>query len=70
MPNARSVPTGCGFFVTNSGREALSSDDTCECTPSIVGGLFQCQQCGTVYGTLRQVVSGDTGRRKGEVWSA
>lgn len=50
------VPAGCGFVLTAEGREALCSAPMCSCERrSFTGALLVCPECGTVYGTARQV---------------
>lgn len=46
---------GCGFVLTPEGRDALLDADVCICAPKLAGLLLQCPDCGTVWGSLRQV---------------
>jgi hypothetical protein len=49
MSNVVSVPRGCGYYVTESGREAYASEESCKCTWVFQGRLVVCEHCGTVH---------------------
>lgn len=65
MRDTCSVVASCGYVLTPAGREALRSPERCECRPRVEGGLFVCDECGTVYAVLRQLsyLSGSTAWR-------
>lgn len=43
----------CGFVVTDAGRNAHLSVETCDCADLLVfDGAYQCRVCGTVYGLV------------------
>jgi hypothetical protein len=65
MRDTPTVTRTHGFFVTPEGHEALMNAGTCMCCIKLVGLLFECEECGTVYGSLRdQVDNGYAGGRK------
>lgn len=54
MRDRKSVPAGCGYVVTDAGRD-VDDVETCNCQPSVHGSFLECARCGTVYGLLNQV---------------
>lgn len=54
MATSGSVAAGCGYVVTDAGRDAANDSDGCRCVPQVDGGLLACSSCGTVYAVLRQ----------------
>jgi hypothetical protein len=48
------VPRGCGFVVTELGRSAAASVETCKCRYVIWDGMLACQYCDTAQGTVKQ----------------
>lgn len=55
MNAVRSLPAGCGFVLTDKGREDLLEAERCECRPTIDRGFVVCRECGTCYGLLRHI---------------
>jgi hypothetical protein len=53
VSNNGNVSRGCGFEITQLGREDRRQLPTCDCRPVIDGGLYVCHDCGTVWGVLR-----------------
>jgi hypothetical protein len=53
MAPSYSLPVTHGYFITPEGHEALTSAEECVCTVHLAGLLFECPECGTVYGSLR-----------------
>lgn len=49
MPALSIVPRGCGFVLTELGRSAAASVDTCKCAYTWDGGTLVCVYCGTVF---------------------
>lgn len=46
-------PSAGRYVITEAGRLGLLTGDDCRCNPKMVGLLFECCECGTVYGSLR-----------------
>jgi hypothetical protein len=42
-------PGGCGYVLTELGRELLRVSDPCLCVLTFSGLLVVCRDCGTVY---------------------
>jgi hypothetical protein len=42
-------PRGCGYFLTELGRDLLRVHDPCLCVLAFRGLLVVCVECGTVY---------------------
>jgi hypothetical protein len=51
--DAPSVSASGRYVITEQGRLDLLQVPTCHCDPKLEGLLFMCQECGTVYGSLR-----------------
>jgi hypothetical protein len=50
------------YWITQLGRDDLRRLETCACVLKLIGLLFECPTCGTVYGHSRQVYgSGNRG---------
>ncbi len=47
MSPSLKVPRGCGFVVTELGRSAAASVETCQCTYGVVGTFMACRYCGS-----------------------
>jgi len=48
MPTSLRVPRGCGFVVTELGRSAAASVETCQCTLWVITpGILGCPKCKT-----------------------
>jgi hypothetical protein len=54
MRPARSVPSRDGFVITEQGRLDLRTAQECNCKPRLSGLLVLCEDCGTVYGSIRE----------------
>lgn len=54
MALSQSVRSADRWTITPVGREDLEKCDTCACRVKIVGLIVECQDCGTVYGNLRE----------------
>ena len=61
MRHLSSLPAGGRYVLTPRGRDDLSSAETCTCTIRLVGLIFECRDCGTVYGSMRDQLN-DRGR--------
>ena len=55
MPSSLKVPRGCGFVVTELGRSAAASVETCECKWDWSGQMLKCTECGSGYTLLREL---------------
>jgi hypothetical protein len=67
VTNDRSVPGEIRYVVTDAGREALESIDSCDCEIRLSGVLLTCAECGTVYGSVlndRRTSYGRNGARR------
>jgi hypothetical protein len=62
MRLSQSVPKGSGYVVTELGRHDVLCAPLCVCDVKLVGLLFECPECGTVYGTLRETAYVGWGR--------
>ncbi len=51
------VPRGCGFVVTELGRSAAASVETCECRYELRQFLLVCSHCNTTATDLRETRS-------------
>ena len=60
MPAPKSVERLDRYVVTEKGSHDLRVVDTCNCNPHLAGLLIVCEDCGTVYGSVRE--SMDWGR--------
>jgi hypothetical protein len=49
------VAGGPRYVLTDLGREDLASARECQCHIKLVGLLFECPDCGTVWGHLRDL---------------
>ena len=48
-------PSGL-YVVTPKGHADRQELPTCLCQPKLVGLLFECPECGTIWGSLREQV--------------
>lgn len=64
MPTGKSIERLDRYTVTEQGRLDLLTVATCKCNPRLAGLLVVCEDCGTVYGSVRD--SMDWGRGVGE----
>ena len=55
---ALSVVRSGGYIVTPKGQADRRELATCQCEIHLVGLLFECEHCGTVYGHARDQVAG------------
>jgi hypothetical protein len=62
LSNPLSVPAGGAYRITAEGKLAWRNLPTCKCCPKLDGLLITCQECGTVFGTLRDVEDRLTGK--------
>jgi hypothetical protein len=53
MRDNASVSRGCGFVLTNKGREALADEAICDCFWEFDGALVLCHKCDTIYAVVR-----------------
>lgn len=56
----------CGFVVTELGRSAAASVETCDCRYGVQGGYLTCDYCDTVAGQLlpvRDILAGYAPKR-------
>lgn len=53
MRATEQYPVTCGYVITEAGRLAELTAEFCQCDPKLVGVLFECPECGTVFGSLR-----------------
>lgn len=53
MTTNGSVPTDVRYVLTEAGRNALAMAVECECKIRLIGVLLSCDECGTVYGSLK-----------------
>jgi hypothetical protein len=55
MPTSLKVPRGCGFVVTELGRSAAASVETCECTVWVMDkAMLGCPKCQTAERDLSE----------------
>jgi len=54
MPSSLKVPRGCGFVVTELGRSAAASVETCRCEYIVSDGFLVCDYCDTCRGTIKE----------------
>ncbi len=52
MPSSLKVPRGCGFVVTELGRSAAASVETCQCTYGVADTFLVCLSCGSCAANL------------------
>ena len=67
MPSSLKVPRGCGFVITELGRSAAASVETCDCRYGVQGGFLTCDYCDTVAGQLlppRDILAGYAPKRE------
>ena len=57
MPSSLKVPRGCGFVVTELGRSAAASVETCTCNYELRQFLLVCKLCDTTSSDLRETRS-------------
>lgn len=55
MRDRPSVAVGDRFVLTEQGKQALDNPERCQCTPVLTPTGVECRQCGTLYGTARQI---------------
>lgn len=67
MSNVSIVRAPVPYELTFEGHEAIRSNVRCQCVKVLDCGLIQCDQCGTVYGTLADVLRGQLPGRKSRV---
>jgi hypothetical protein len=53
MPAPFKDSRGCGFVVTELGRSAAASVETCDCRYAVRDGMLVCDFCGNAAGQLR-----------------
>jgi hypothetical protein len=51
------------YRLTAQGREDLESAPSCACHIHLAGLIFECADCGTVYGVLREQDAGRYARQ-------
>lgn len=49
-----SVPNGCGYVVTDNGRQAMAQEGFCACRIVLLGFWAVCPDCGTCYANIRE----------------
>lgn len=64
MSNLSIVRDPIPYALTFEGHEAARWCVRCVCRPTLDGGLVLCRECGTVYGTLGDVLRGQPPYRK------
>lgn len=52
------------YVVTDAGHEALLHAEQCHCKPKLVGLLIECDECGTVFGHMKEVGMSEFNRAK------
>jgi hypothetical protein len=57
MPSSLKVPRGCGFVVTELGRSAAASVETCDCVYRPRGAYLVCDHCGGAAVNLSETMS-------------
>lgn len=62
MSNYASVRASTGYRITREGALAWRNLPTCNCCPKLDGLLIVCHECGTVFGTLRDIEDRLTGK--------
>lgn len=55
MADTRSVASGSRYVITEQGRLDLLTVSTCPCELRLVGLLFICPMCDTVYGQVKDM---------------
>lgn len=55
MSNGESVRASGRYVVTDLGREALKNNADCACEIQLVGGLFTCADCGTIWAKVQSI---------------
>jgi hypothetical protein len=55
MSDAGNHTDSCSFVVTILGHQAHRLLETCSCRLFFNGGLLECRDCGTIYGTLNDM---------------
>jgi predicted RNA-binding Zn-ribbon protein involved in translation (DUF1610 family) len=60
---ALSLPARAGFVVTPKGHQDLVELPTCSCAIRLVGLIFECPECGTIYGSVRDQDAGRYARQ-------
>lgn len=63
-PTYINAARGCGFLLTDEGREALREMESCQCELTINGRSIECAKCQTVY----QLGWSDAGAVSREKW--
>lgn len=53
MTVIRTVALDERIDITEQGRLDLVTAETCVCNPRLAGLLFECAECGTIFGSLR-----------------
>jgi hypothetical protein len=56
MSEAGNHTASCSFVVTLLGKRAAQLLELCSCRLHFAGGLVECRDCGTIYGTLNDMV--------------
>jgi hypothetical protein len=56
MSDRRNDTASCSFVLTPCGYEAANWVEVCSCRLHFVGGMIECRDCGTIYGTLGDMV--------------
>lgn len=53
---------GTRFVITPQGHRDWLAGELCKCRPKLMGLLVACEECGTVYGSVRESSGWGQGR--------